>query len=179
MAAAKSLDILKGAILLERRGKALYDSVLKASESESVKELFNILSREEDKHIDVLTKQFSRITKGKSFDIGELEKEHATTYEAIITDEIVKGISAAGYEAAVIAAALEFEKNAVKFYSEHAASADLRTGGQSGAHRPAPGSRSLDPGRFQRSHHWPRRGPHEAGLSRPEPAQSVQSQYHH
>ena len=124
MAAAKSLDILKGAILLEKRGKSLYDSVLKTSESERVKELFNILSREEDKHIDVLTKQFSRITKGKSFDIGELEKEHATTYEAIITDEIVKGISAAGYEAAVIAAALEFEKNAVKFYSEHAASAD-------------------------------------------------------
>ena len=124
MAAAKSLDILKGAILLEKRGKALYDSVLKTSESESVKELFNILSREEDKHIDVLTKQFSLITKGKSFDIGELEKEHTTTYEAIITDEIVKSISAAGYEAAVVAAALEFEKNAVKYYSEHASGAE-------------------------------------------------------
>jgi rubrerythrin len=124
MTGTKTLDILKGAILLEKRGKALYDSVLKTSESESVKELFNILSREEDKHIDVLTKQFSRIIKGKSFDIGELEKEHTATYEAIITDQIIMGISAAGYEAAVIAAALEFEKNAVKFYSEHAASAE-------------------------------------------------------
>jgi rubrerythrin len=124
MSNTKSLDILKGAILLENRGKALYDSVVKASQSEGVKELFNMLSREEDKHIGVLTKQFSRIAKGESFDIGELEKEHASTHEAIITDEIAEGISAAGYEAAVIAAALEFEKNAVKFYSEHAASAE-------------------------------------------------------
>jgi len=38
--------------------------------------------------------------------------------------KIVESISGAGYEAAVIAAALEFEKNAVKFYSEHATSAE-------------------------------------------------------
>ncbi len=124
MTGSKSLDILKGAILLENRGKALYDSVVKTSQSEGVKELFNMLSREEDKHIGVLKKQFSLIAKGESFDIEELEKEHGSTHEAIITDEIVKDISAAGYEAAVIAAALEFEKNAVKFYSEHATSAE-------------------------------------------------------
>jgi rubrerythrin len=124
MAAAKTLDILKGAILLEKRGKALYESVVKSSESEGVKELFAMLSREEDKHIGVLTKQFSRIAKGKSFDIAELEKDHASTHEAIVTDKIVKSISSAGYEAAVIAAALEFEKKAVKYYSEHASGAE-------------------------------------------------------
>lgn len=124
MTETKTLDILKGAILLEHRGKALYDSVVKTSESEGVKELFNMLSREEDMHIGVLTKQFTRIAKGESFDIAEIEKEHASTHEAIITDEIVKSISAAGYEAAVIAAALEFEKKAVKYYSEHADAAE-------------------------------------------------------
>jgi rubrerythrin len=124
MTETKILDVLKGAILLEHRGKALYESVVKSSEYEGVRELFAMLSREEDKHIGVLTKQFSRITKGKWFDIAELEKEHASTHEAIITDEIVKSISGAGYEAAVIAAALEFEKNAVKYYSEHASRAE-------------------------------------------------------
>jgi rubrerythrin len=124
MTETRTLDILKGAILLEHRGKALYESVLKSTESEGVKELFKTLSNEEDKHIRVLEKQFSRIAKGESFDVAELEKDHASTLDAIITRDIVKSISGAGYEAAVIAAALEFEKNAVKFYGEHASSAE-------------------------------------------------------
>jgi rubrerythrin len=124
MANTKLLDILKGAILLEHRGKALYESVVKSSESDGVKELFNLLSHEEEKHIRMLKKQFSLVAKGDSFDIADLEKEHASTHEAVITDEIVKNISGAGYEAAVIAAALEFEKKAVKYYSDHASSAE-------------------------------------------------------
>jgi rubrerythrin len=124
MTETNAIDILKGAILLEHRGKALYESVVKTSGSEGVKELFNMLVIEENKHILVLEKQFSRISKGESFDIAGLEEDHASTHEAVITQEIVKNISGAGYEAAVIAAALEFEKNAVKFYSEHASSAE-------------------------------------------------------
>lgn len=124
MAEKNSLDILKGAILLEHRGKALYESVVKTAEQDGVKELFALLSREEEKHIHVLEKQYSRIAKGESFDVAELEKEHSATLDAIVTGEIVKSISGAGYEAAVIAAALDFEKNAVKFYSESASSAE-------------------------------------------------------
>jgi rubrerythrin len=123
MAETNTLDILKGAILLEHKGKALYESVVKATESQGVRELFSLLSREEEKHIHILEKQFSRIAKGESFDVAELEKDHAATHEAVITGEIVKSISGAGYEAAVIAAALDFEKRAVHFYDEHAASA--------------------------------------------------------
>jgi rubrerythrin len=124
MAESKTIDILKGALLLEYRGKALYESVVKSSGSEDVKQLFNMLSKEEDKHISVLSKQFSRLSKGESFDVAELETEHATTHEAVLSDKLVKDISGAGYEAAVIAAALEFEKKAVKYYSERASQAE-------------------------------------------------------
>ena len=124
MGETKVLDIVKGAILLEHRGKALYESVVNTSESEGVKELFDTLSQEESRHIAVLEKQFSRVAKGESFDVADLEKEHAATHEAVMTREIVKSISGAGYEAAVISAALEFEKNAVKYYSEHAGTAE-------------------------------------------------------
>ncbi len=44
----------------------------------------------------------------------------------ILTEKIAAGISGAGYEAAVIAAALEFEKNAVEFYSKQAESAQSK-----------------------------------------------------
>ncbi len=123
MSESKPLDILKGAILLERRGKALYDSVVETSRKEGVKELFQTLSREEDRHIRILNEQFTRIAKGEAFEIDDLEKEHAATHEAVLTQKIVENISGAGYEAAVISAALAFEKNAVKFYSQRASEA--------------------------------------------------------
>jgi len=126
MAEEKTLDILKGAVLLEHRGRALYRSVIDSSPSEGVRELFNTLYREEEKHIDILTKQFARISKGESFDISELTDEHASLLDAVVTEKIVKRVSGAGYEAAVIAAALEFEKNAVKFYSDRASSAESK-----------------------------------------------------
>lgn len=123
MSETKPLDILKGAILLERRGKALYDSVVETSQKEGVKELFQTLSREEDRHIHILNKQFARIAKGEAFEIADIEKDHAATQEAVLTQKIVENISGAGYEAAVISAALAFEKNAVKFYSQRASEA--------------------------------------------------------
>lgn len=124
MTETKPLDILKGAILLEHRGKALYESVVKTSKTEAVRELFQTLTREEDKHIDILNRQFARIARGEPCDVAALESEHAAAHEAILTEKIVENISGAGYEAAVISAALAFEKNAVKFYSQRVAEAE-------------------------------------------------------
>ena len=120
----KKLDIVKGAILLEHKGKALYESVTEKTKVEGVKELFKMLVREEEKHIDLLTKQYSRILKGKSPDASDLEQGDATVTAAVISNDVVKEVHGAGYEAAVISAALEFEKNAVNFYSKQAEKAE-------------------------------------------------------
>jgi len=117
----KMLDIIKMAILLEHRGKALYESVAQKTEVAAVKELFDMLTEEEGKHIDILNKQFTLVSKGKDFDTGELDKVEGKTAKTVLSVKIVKGISGAGYEAAVIAAALEFEKNAVKYYGDQEA----------------------------------------------------------
>jgi len=122
--ANKKLEIVKGAILLEHKGKALYESVTEASKVEGIKELFKMLVREEEKHIDILNKQYSRILKGENFDASDLELDDGTVTAAIMSDEVVKEVHGAGYEAAVISAALEFEKNAVNFYSKQAEEAE-------------------------------------------------------
>jgi rubrerythrin len=127
MAETSTLDILKGAILLEYRGRALYRSVVDSSSSKEVRELFDMLQKEEDKHIDVLTKQFARISKGESFDVSDLKDEHTSIQDAVLTESILKDITGAGYEAAVIAAALEFEKNSVKYYSDRVSSSESET----------------------------------------------------
>ena len=50
----KTLDMVKKAILLEHRGKALYESVAQKTKVAPVKELFEMLVEEEEKHIDIL-----------------------------------------------------------------------------------------------------------------------------
>ena len=123
MADDKKIDIIKGAILLEHRGKALYESVVKTTKNNAVRELFEFLVKEEQKHVEMLNKQYGLISTGKAFDLSGEKPEDAGTADRILTEEIVSGISGAGYEAAVISAALDFEKKAVKYYSEQADSA--------------------------------------------------------
>jgi len=117
----KTLDIIKGAILLEYRGKALYESVARTTKVDAVKELFEFLLKEEESHIDILKKQFTHVHKKKGFDLENIV--HVQASSKVLSDKIINGISGAGYEAAVISAALEFEKNAVKYYSDHSARA--------------------------------------------------------
>ncbi len=112
------LDIVKGAILLEHKGKALYDSVAKTTAVPAVKELFTWLAEEEVKHIAFLEKQFQRLVKGEGMHGVPEELDHTEAIDAVLAEEIVKSVSGAGYEAAVISAALEFEKRAVAYYSD-------------------------------------------------------------
>jgi rubrerythrin len=124
MSKNEKLDIIKGALLLEHKGKALYESVTETSDVPEVKELFQLLAAEEDQHIKILRKQYSRLIKDQDFDVSELEKSHSGVSDQVAASETVNKIFGAGYEAAVVSAALDFEKRAVEYYSRQAASAD-------------------------------------------------------
>ncbi|MFC2161785.1 ferritin family protein [Acidobacteriota bacterium] len=115
------LDILKGALLLEYRGKALYESAVKTTEIPEVKALFSMLVNEEKKHIEVLRKHISQVNNQSiPADTSELEHLSPEKTDPVLSKDIVKNVHGAGYEAAVISAALDFEKNAVKYYSDQA-----------------------------------------------------------
>ena len=120
----KPLDIVKSAILLEHKGKALYDSVVQTTSVNAVKDLFTWLSEEETDHIAFLEKQYKRLAQGQSLDASGLEQGQSHAADSVLTQEIIKSVSGAGYEAAVISAALEFEKRAVDYYSQQARKAD-------------------------------------------------------
>lgn len=123
----KKLDIIKGALLLEHKGKALYESVMETSKIPEVKELFQLLAAEEEHHIKVLKNQYSRLLKNKNVDVSELEKAHSEVSDQVAVSETVNNIFGAGYEAAVVSAALDFEKKAVEYYSQHAETADSKS----------------------------------------------------
>jgi rubrerythrin len=119
-----SVDILKEAILLERRGKAFYTTAARQTQSEAARKIFEMMAAEEDEHINFLSKQFAYFEKNKEFmKVDEAADADDATVMAILSEEIKKQVNAAGFEAAAISAAMDFETRAVQIYSDRAASA--------------------------------------------------------
>ncbi len=116
-----TLDILKNAILLERRGMAFYAEVANRTQSSAVKQFFNIMAAEEDKHIHILSDQFKSYQETKTFSPNFYDVTHTSNMASkVLTNDVSEQISAAEFEAAAISAAMAMEKNAIRFYSERA-----------------------------------------------------------
>lgn len=116
----QALDIIKGAILLERKGKAFYETTARNTNSQAVKEIFETMAAEEEKHIDILSKHYeSLIRSEKLSDVKYDEKPHQIS-AAVLTKQIREQITAASFEAAAISAAMAMEDTAVRFYSQRA-----------------------------------------------------------
>lgn len=114
-----ALDILKTAILLERRGKAFYTQAARNSQSKSARKIFETMAEEENEHIAFLTEQARNYVKNKHFVHPEPHEEDHSQDE-ILTEQIKKEIDAASYEAAAISAAIDFENRAIEVYSTRA-----------------------------------------------------------
>lgn len=123
--ASTAIDILKEAILLERRGKAFYSSVAEKSDSHSAKKIFEMMAEEEDEHIKFLSKQFVNYEKTQKFlkADGHIENSEDEIAMRVLTDALKKEINAASFEAAAISAAMDFETRAIKVYTDRAAEA--------------------------------------------------------
>lgn len=113
-----TLNAVKEAILLEKRGQVLYRSVAARSESATVKEVFTKMAEEEEEHEKILAMHYSSlVSSGKLAALGNLGQVDDHTGQ-MITEKVRKEIEAAGYESAAIAAAIALEKEAERFYLE-------------------------------------------------------------
>lgn len=121
MAPKSALDILKGALLLEKRGRALYDLALRDCKDPDMKSLFEMLVNEEMGHMEFIEKQFALVKDGKPLSSAALDSPNTEPADRVVSREAIKKISAAGSEAALISAGLDFEKKAVEYYSASAA----------------------------------------------------------
>ena len=120
-----TIDIIKQAILLEKRGKSFYAKAAEEASSEPVKHFFSLLVEEETHHIAILSKRFKRFSQDKQFGpLSDDDPSDGAIAQSVMTDEIVHRIAAAGFESAAIAAAMAMEKEAVRLYSERAKSAE-------------------------------------------------------
>lgn len=118
MDSLKAIDILKQAILLEKRGYAFYSRVAEQSPDPDIKNIFTIMANEETTHVKFLSEQFSNYDKNHEFlkvTLPDLADEAISNL--VLSDEIKKKIAVAGFEAAAISAAIDMEKKAIEIYS--------------------------------------------------------------
>jgi rubrerythrin len=126
MKESKSLEILKMSLLMEHRGKAFYQKVAEQTDSEDVRNIFLIMADEERLHIDYLSKQFAHYQKHQKFNNESLSLSGSDDGIAnlILSEDVKNKISASGYEAAAISAAIDMENKAISVYKERAENAE-------------------------------------------------------
>jgi len=117
MTQANTLEILKQAIMLEKRGHAFYHKVAQQAEDETVHSFFESMAQEELSHVKVLTAQFRAYNNKGVFDSETFDKNEETQITLSILDSGIKEkISAAGFEAAAISAAIAMEQRSIDIY---------------------------------------------------------------
>jgi rubrerythrin len=119
-----TIDILKEAILLERRGHSFYLKVAEQSALPAVREFFENMAAEEARHIEMLESQFSAYARNQQFEpLASEDRRNQPADQLVLDESIKKQIAAADYEAAAISAAILMEEKAVALYSERAEAA--------------------------------------------------------
>ena len=125
MSADVTVEILKQAILLEKRGQAFYSQVAQQASGKAVKQFFEMMAEEEVKHVRILSDQFKAYKENNKFTPDAInEDHHGDVADNVLTQEMKNEISAADYEAAAISAAMSMEENAIKLYSDRAEAAE-------------------------------------------------------
>ena len=120
MSESKGLDIIKGAILLERKGKAFYEATARNTQSDAVKEIFETMAAEEEKHIEILNNHYESLVQTGTFNDLKYDVQPKNISTSVLSKKVREQITAASYEAAAITAAMAMENNAVEFYSNQA-----------------------------------------------------------
>ena len=117
----KTLDILKMAILMEKRGLAFYTKVAEQSVDPEISEIFKTMASEEGLHLKFLSEQFLSFDVNKVFSLPNLlDASSEGIANKVLSEDVKKKISAAGFEAAAISAAIDMEKKAIEVYSAQA-----------------------------------------------------------
>lgn len=122
MTKESTLNIIKNAILLEKRGEAFYRAAANQSSNSQVKDFFETMAAEEVQHVKILSDQFKAFRKTGAFKAPEAAQK-GTIAAKVLTPEVQARIAAADFEAAAISAAMLMEERAISLYASRSADA--------------------------------------------------------
>ena len=119
-----AIDILKSAILLEKRGKAFYGKISEQTSIQAVKDFFGMMADEEDKHVQILSDQYRAYQTRGTFAQPSKDSGASTAFaSAVLTERLKREMTAASFEAAAIGAAMAMERGAIQLYARRAETA--------------------------------------------------------
>ena len=120
-------DVLKEALLLEKRGYAFYQKVSSHIQDKATRRFFELMADEEKNHIQLLTEQLKMYQTRKKFTQNNFDETTGSQIaDLVLSSPLQERISAADFEAAAISAAMLMEERAVKLYADRAgASTDI------------------------------------------------------
>ena len=124
MSATNPVEILKSAILLEKKGNAFYSQVASQASHPEVKRFFELMAEEEVQHVKILTEQFKAYQDTKQFTPMAATDSTENIADKVLSGDLVDAIAAADYEAAAISAAMAMEKKAIRLYADRAVQAE-------------------------------------------------------
>jgi rubrerythrin len=115
------MDILKEALLLEKRGQAFYRTTAEQAAHTSVKEFFQTMADEEAHHVRILEEQFRGYSQSSHFSPMNVKATSRTPLaDMVLSDDLKQQIAAADFESAAVSAAMLMEEKAVALYSKQA-----------------------------------------------------------
>jgi rubrerythrin len=117
----KAIEILKQALLIEKKGNAFYRQVARTARHPDVKQFFETMAEEEVRHIEILSDQYKAYHANRCF--AAMHYDTTGAVDKVLTRDLVAAMQAADFEAAAVTAAVAMEKNAVKLYGARAAEA--------------------------------------------------------
>jgi len=114
-------DILKEALLLEKRGYAFYKKVSGQIQDNAARRFFELMADEEKNHVQLLSDQLKLYQSQKTFALNNVnDVDNNEIADLVLSSPLQDRISAAGFEAAAISAAMLMEERAIRLYAERA-----------------------------------------------------------
>jgi len=111
-------SVLDLAVWLEKHGRTFYEKAAADSQAPEIRQLFEALAAEENKHCAIYTDLYELFT-GKSAEGEELLGEYGRFIQLLI-NEIAQALDFEGVQTPeqLIESALQFEKNTLIYFSE-------------------------------------------------------------
>jgi len=114
-------DVLKEALLLEKRGYAFYKMVSGHVRDKATRRFFELMADEEKNHIQLLTEELKMYQSRKKFTQNNFDDAISSQIaDLVLSNSLQDRISAAEFEAAAISAAMLMEERAIRLYADRA-----------------------------------------------------------
>ena len=115
------IKAVKDAVMVEIKGQQLYSHAAKQTEDPQAKAMFEMLAKDENDHVRILTTQYESLMKDGRIDLSQIdpaEVDHGS--HEVINDDFKRSMKRGTFEMAVIGIGCDLENKAIAYYTQHA-----------------------------------------------------------